>query len=193
MQHIFHHDNSGNDAFTGNLLTHDNMKATSLHPIKKPNYLYRLHNFFNQRKIFDLRQKFFHLERDIFKLKNELGSNYNNVSVNSLNASSEFERFFKTCGSILDDRFMREFMMNDARNPLRREDRSDFDFFTRSLFSSTYVSPKRGLEGYWQQSIVENLRQIMDKINHDSIDRGRLIDYKGKQYYLLKSYKPSPS
>ncbi len=82
---------------------------------------------------------------------------------------------------------MSEFSLNDAKSPIRRLDRSNYDFFTRSLFSSTYISPKRRLEGYWQQSVVENLRQIMDKINQDSISKGRLIDYKDTLYAVLYS------
>jgi chondroitin sulfate synthase len=72
MQHIFHHNASGNDAFTGDLLTPENMAATSLHPIKKPKYLYRMHNFFNQRKIIDLRQQYFDLERNVLKWKRDV-------------------------------------------------------------------------------------------------------------------------
>lgn len=184
MQHIFHHNNGGNDAFTGNLLTPENMRATSLHPIKKPKYLYRLHNFVNQRKIIDLRQQYFNLERQIFRLKNELYTN----DQNAVEHNTQFRGFLKECVSKLDQRFLKSSSLNDAKNPIKREDRNDFDFFTRSLFSSTYVSPKRRLEGFWQASIVENLRQIMDTINSDSIDRGRLIDYKDTLYGYMRNH-----
>ena len=70
--------------------------------------------------------------------------------------------------------------VNDALNPAKVQDRHDFDFFTRSLFASTYVSPKRRLEGYWQASLLDNLRQIMSDINRNGIERGRVIDYKGE-------------
>jgi hypothetical protein len=42
------------------------------------------------------------------------------------------------------------------------------------------VSPKRRLEGYWQASLRDNLRQIMSDINRNGIERGRVIDYKGE-------------
>lgn len=174
MQHIFHHNSSGNDVFTGNLLTPENMRATSLHPIKKPKYLYRMHNFFNHRKILDLRQQFFNLERTVFKLKNDLALNTSSPEV-----TPELKALLKSTEPVVNERFLSKPSVNDAMNPARPQDRHDFDFFTRSLFASTYISPKRRLEGYWQASIFENLRQIMNDINSNAIERGRIIDYKG--------------
>ena len=64
----------------------------------------------------------------------------------------------------------------------------DFDFFTRSLFSSTYISPKRGLEGYWRNSLLDSVRQIMEEINRNSIERGRIIDFKDILYGYVRHH-----
>lgn len=173
MQHIFYHNSSGSKAYTKDLLATDVLNAISLHPIKKPKYLYSLHNFINQRRIVDLRQNYLGLERQVFKLKSEL---YSSVE----KRSGDLEMFLNSCQSLLADRFLTKPSLKDAKDSLKLKDRTDFDFFTRSLFSSTYVSPKRGLEGFWTASIKENIRQIMQEINHNSIDRGRIIDFKGK-------------
>ena len=172
MQHIFYHNSSGSDAYTKDLLATDVLNAISLHPIKKPKYLYSLHNFINQRRIVDMRQNYLNLEREVFKLKNELYS--------GTNISGVVKTFIQSCQSVLADRFLKKPSLLDAEDSVKLKDQTEFDFFTRSLFSSTYVSPKRGLEGFWTGSIRENLRQIMQEINHNSIDRGRIIDFKGK-------------
>ena len=46
MREIFYHDQKGTDAFTGNLKVRKFLGTITLHPIKVPTLLYRLHNFF---------------------------------------------------------------------------------------------------------------------------------------------------
>ena len=212
MQHIFHHNSSGNDAYTGDLLSREVLRAISLHPIKKSKYQYRLHNFMNLRKIIDLRQRFLYLKREVFKLKTEIlsieNSNLNTTNntqqststtttttttttpvigphddIENFEIYSDFENLILNKNEdlspdLLANRFNLPPSLQARSRPKKREDRPDFDFFTRSLFSSTYVSPKRGLEGYWKHSLVDTVRQIMEEINHNSIERGRLIDFK---------------
>ena len=187
MQNIFHHNSSGNNAFTGDLLSREVMRATSLHPVKKSEYQYRLHNFLNQRRIIDLRQKCMQLEREVYRLRHDLiGANQSKDSKDSKNKNNNI--MLKSESSIAD-RFKLPPRLNTiGLNANRREDRYDFDFFTRSLFSSTYISPKRGLEGYWRMSLMDSVRQIMDEINRNSIERGRLIDFKDILYGYVRHH-----
>ncbi len=203
---------SGNDAFTSDLLSREVLRATSLHPIKQSPYQYRLHNFINMRNIIDLRQRYLTLKREMFKLRREIlllddsnnDTKFDNItnlnsSLIELNISSaaktttdyEIESLFenyilnKNQDLSLDSVSNRFNLLPNFRNlktPLKREHRHDFEFFTRSLFSPTYISPKRGLEGYWKRSLTESVRQIMDEINKNSIERGRLIDFKDIMY-----------
>lgn len=46
MQTIFHHNSSGDLAFTGKLKRREVNKAITLHPIKDFKHLYRLHVYF---------------------------------------------------------------------------------------------------------------------------------------------------
>ena len=182
MQHIFHHNSSGNEAFTANLLAGEVLKATSLHPIKQHKYLYRMHNFINQRKIIDLRQRYLFLEKQVFDKRNQLlatARNMNAYEENFLNTSSN---------SILRERFLEKPTLKSAKPTRKRQDRYDFDFFTRSLFATTYVSPRRRLEGFWQSSITDSLRQVMEVINQNSKERGRLIDYKDTLYGYVRNH-----
>lgn len=50
MQSILHHNQSGDAAFTGNLKTREVHRAITLHPIKQPSFMYRLHNYFKVNK-----------------------------------------------------------------------------------------------------------------------------------------------
>lgn len=45
MQVIFYHNNSGQAAFTGDLKQKEVHRAITLHPVKQPEYMYRLHNY----------------------------------------------------------------------------------------------------------------------------------------------------
>jgi chondroitin sulfate synthase len=178
MQHIFHHNSSGNSAFTNDLLSREVLRAISLHPVKQFKYQYRLHNFINQRKIIDLKQKSFLIEREIYDLTKKVLKNSSIYTNDQLKTEQ------------LQDRFKLAPKLNKIRKATSNERRQnyDFDFFTRSLFASTYISPKRGLEGYWRNSLLDSVRQIMDEINRNSIERGRIIDFKDILYGYVRHH-----
>ena len=83
MQHIFHHNSSGNSAFTNDLLSREVLRAISLHPVKQFKYQYRLHNFINQRKIIDLKQKSFllNLHLNLTKFVKQLAVNVDKIMI----------------------------------------------------------------------------------------------------------------
>lgn len=45
MQIILYHNQSGEAAFTGDLKRKEVHRAITLHPIKHPQYMYKLHNY----------------------------------------------------------------------------------------------------------------------------------------------------
>jgi len=45
MQSILYHNSSGAQAFTGNLKKKEVHRAITLHPVKSPPHMYRLHNY----------------------------------------------------------------------------------------------------------------------------------------------------
>lgn len=203
MQHIFHHNSSGNDAFTGDLLSHEVLRAISLHPIKQSKHQYRLHNFLSAQRILELRTMELKLNRNIYRLSKELNRALKNQSGTSSFYSNdddeedddeeeydEYDGGEKKRNAAAADRFRREPSLLIKLNSEKRDERYDFDFFTRSLFSSTYISPKRGLEGYWRRSLTDAIRQIMDEINRNSMKRGRLIDFKDLLYGYMR-HQPS--
>ena len=132
----------------------------------------------------ELRQRYLELQRSSFKLKTELSSNL--VSDDELTKTFLSIKTQNLSSGFVKNRFYLPALLNITKLPKKREDRYDYDFFTRSLYSSTYISPRRGLEGYWKRSIIENVRQAMDEINKNSIERGRLIDFKDVLYGYVK-------
>ena len=51
MQSLFYHNRSGANAYTGNLDTKAVRNAITLHPLKRPEFMYRLHSHFMELKI----------------------------------------------------------------------------------------------------------------------------------------------
>lgn len=49
MQSILYHNSSGAQAFTGNLKKKEVHRAITLHPVKSPPHMYRLHNYMRVR------------------------------------------------------------------------------------------------------------------------------------------------
>ena len=207
MQNVFHHNSSGDKAFTGELLSREVLRAISLHPIKQSQYQYRVHNFFNQRRILDLRHRQLELKRSSFAIKRQLiefeatnlsktttttttttsSHQLDDAAIMNAEVESEFEsivfnRAENLSTHLLANRFKVESSLAWMRAPRNRDHRFDYEFFTRSLFSPTYISPKRGLEGFWKKSLTDVVRQLMDDINKFSIERGRVIDFKDILY-----------
>jgi chondroitin sulfate synthase len=158
-----------------------------LHPVKLPQYQYRLHNFFNVRKIIDLRQKNMQLQRDIRAIEKNLlklhreRNNAEKINKNLVKYESEADNLPK-------DRFILTPSFKVIKPPKNRQHRYDFTFFTRSIFSSSYVSPKRGAEGYWKSAINDGMRQVMEDINKNSIQKGRIIDFKDVLYGYVRHH-----
>lgn len=51
MQSILYHNSSGDQAFSGNLKKKEVHRAITLHPIKSPQKMYRLHNYMKVSKL----------------------------------------------------------------------------------------------------------------------------------------------
>jgi chondroitin sulfate synthase len=65
MQSIFHHNSSGNRAFSGNLKNKEVHSAITLHPIKRSPLMYRLYAYNLGLTAQQLRQDSLYLHRDI--------------------------------------------------------------------------------------------------------------------------------
>lgn len=50
MQTILYHNQSGSAAFTGELKQREVHRAITMHPVKEPSHMYRLHSYVKVRK-----------------------------------------------------------------------------------------------------------------------------------------------
>jgi hypothetical protein len=65
MQTIFYNNQSGRAAYTGNLNVEEVHQATSLHPIKVPTLMRRMHSFISGQRMADMRSTRLALNRDL--------------------------------------------------------------------------------------------------------------------------------
>ena len=75
MQALFYHNQSKSQAFHGNLDTKSVRKAITLHPVKQPAYMYRLHSHFMSTKVNDLQHQAVKLQRTLKNMDKFLNSN----------------------------------------------------------------------------------------------------------------------
>lgn len=68
MQSIFHHNSSGNRAFSGSLKKKEVHSAITLHPIKRSPLMHRMHAYNLGLAATDLRQHSLYLHRDIAQM-----------------------------------------------------------------------------------------------------------------------------
>lgn len=68
MQSIFHHNSSGNRAFSGNLKKKEVHSAITLHPIKRSPLMHRMYAYYLGLTAQELRQQSLYLHRDIAQM-----------------------------------------------------------------------------------------------------------------------------
>ena len=75
MQALFYHNQSKAQAFHGNLDTKSVRNAITLHPIKQPAYMYRLHSHFFSLKVQDLQYQAVKLQRSLYNMDHLIAVN----------------------------------------------------------------------------------------------------------------------
>ncbi|XP_026462601.1 chondroitin sulfate synthase 1-like [Ctenocephalides felis] len=164
MQSILHHNSSGVKAFSGNLKTREVHKAISLHPVKKPPLMYRLHAYILSLDIQHEQQKRIDLHMDLAKMSLAVQSypdkQQTHPEWNVLGAESSLNRYY----------------------PRRVEDVISWEFMSKSLFSHTHSNPKRRMEANIREGLNDVVREVMENINTYSRQRGRIIEFRELLY-----------
>lgn len=184
MQSILHHNSSGQNAFTGNLKTKEIHNAITLHPVKRPPLMYRLHSYMQGLRAQQLRQETLSLHRDIAMMKSILLSKSED---NDIDFSMKFE------GSDLSifpsnepgdvnffgdhDILSTKPHLNKAKSNTRDE-LLTWNFIARSLYSAEQSNPKKKLDSSLREGLNDVIVEVMDYINNFSRQRGRVIDFK---------------
>nr|XP_022906021.1 chondroitin sulfate synthase 1 isoform X1 [Onthophagus taurus] len=183
MQVILYHNQSGSTAFTGDLKQKEVHKAITLHPVKQPQYMQRLHKYVKGLKIQSLSQESVDLHRDIASSMAQLNVPISEIS--NADLAKNMKLFDEEAGSddYLGDPTILGIPPSYSRfKPKELRDVLDWEFINRTVFSAKDLNPKRRIPSSMREGIDDILREAMDIINQYSKQRGRIIDYKDIYY-----------
>ncbi|XP_013413547.1 chondroitin sulfate synthase 1 [Lingula anatina] len=151
--------------YTNSLNTKDIHRAITLHPLKQPPYLYRLHNFLQARKSTDLRHKILFLhqeERRMSELIHPVLA-HDHIDDNKYALPPSLTKFVPNCG---DEVPVWEFLTRSVNT------------YGNHLHSHYMVNPKVNVGGALRIGLQDILMQMMQMINKNARQRGRTIDFK---------------
>lgn len=172
MQSIFYHSFSGEEVFTGRLKTKEIHRAITLHPIKQPAYMYRIHSYFYGLHSQNLRYNSINLYREILDMENLLPD----------------AKFFGNSDALLQ--FNTSILgMKPVLNkftPANKEETLVWDFISDSFYSASSLNPKRRLESFQRVAVNDVVMEVMEIINKYSKQRGRIIDFKEILYGYVR-------
>lgn len=146
-------------SFKNTLKSKEVQEAVSLHPVKDPDYQYRIFNYLRSVKIMGQYQREVRLHRD-FTMMTDL---------------------------IQDGRFPLEPTLSKQPSltkfhALNSKEVIPWEFVARSMFSQFNNNPRRGIEESVKLSLDELVSQVLMKVNKNAHLRGRTIDFKEIQY-----------
>ncbi|KAF9821324.1 hypothetical protein SFRURICE_012941 [Spodoptera frugiperda] len=178
MQTILHHNGSGNLAYTGRLKNREVHRAITLHPVKDHRQMYRIHSYFKNLRIQELRERSLDLHRDIALAMKELQVPEDQVEDYKL--PGDVPLFPAKIGDpdyLGDNKILGAPIDMNRYKPDTIDDIVPFDFISKSLYSASHANPKRRIEGPLREALDDVIREVMEIINAPSRQRGRVIDF----------------
>lgn len=171
MQSIFYHSFSGEEVFMDRLKTKEVHRAITLHPIKQPSYLYRLHSYFYSLQTQNIRYNSINLYREILEMESLLSDAkiFDNADPSRCNIS------------VLGVK-----PLLDKFRPKSSAEILNWDFISKSIYSPFTLNPKRRLESSQQLAMNDVVMEVMEMINKYSKQRGRVIDFKEILYGYIR-------
>ncbi|XP_066583184.1 chondroitin sulfate synthase 1 [Prorops nasuta] len=183
MQSILYHNSSGDQAFTGNLKKKEVHRAITLHPVKSPPHMYRLHNYMRGLHIQDLQQERLHLHRDLYTMAKQLGIGLDNLKNNEIAkgvrlfaADPYSSRHPGDTGILGVPPGLRSF------KPMTSEEVIPWDFLSRSEYSLADSNPRRRVHSDIKEGLDDITREVMASINACSRQRGRIVEERSALY-----------
>ncbi|XP_060823700.1 chondroitin sulfate synthase 1 [Bombus pascuorum] len=183
MQSILYHNSSGAQAFTGNLKKKEVHRAITLHPVKSPPHMYRLHNYMRGLQIQDLQQERLNLHRDIYTMAKQLGisvENLKNFEIADgvpLFPVNRYSKEYPDDTEILGvPAGLRSF------KPTSSDEVIPWDFLSRSEYSLGDSNPRRRIHSDIKEGLEDIMREVMASINACSRQRGRVVEERSILY-----------
>lgn len=181
MQSILHHNASGIMAFTGNLKNKEVHSAITLHPVKKPQVMYRLHVYMEGLKAQERRQEALFLHRDITTM----------VELLHMDRSNKFIApgvLILPAGHLRDESLLGDAEVLGQSPKLKKfdaedlEELFDWNYISKNIYSAHHSNPKHRVETALRDGLEDVIREIMSNINNFSRQRGRIIEFKDLLY-----------
>ncbi|XP_046431299.1 chondroitin sulfate synthase 1 isoform X2 [Neodiprion fabricii] len=183
MQSILYHNSSGDQAFTGNLKRKEVHRAITLHPVKSPPYMYRLHNYMRGLRIQELQHLKVQLHRDIQSMMAELHVDREKIQEYSL--SKNVPLFPEKPGSdqyLGDNKVLGVPAGLRAFRPKKTSEVIPWDFLSKSEYSLTDANPRRRIHSDVKEGLEDITREVMASINACSRQRGRVVEERSILY-----------
>ncbi|XP_039310722.1 chondroitin sulfate synthase 1 isoform X2 [Solenopsis invicta] len=183
MQSILYHNSSGAQAFTGNLKKKEVHRAITLHPVKSPPHMYRLHNYMRGLRIQDLQHEKIRLHRDIYTMAQESG-----VSLESLKnyEIAKGVRLFPVDPNSEDYPGDTDILGVPASlrsfKPATSDEVIPWDFLLKLEYSLTDSNPRRRIHSDIKEGLEDITREVMASINSYSRQRGRVVEERSALY-----------
>ena len=148
MQSLFYHNRSGHEAFTGNLDTKSVRNAVTMHPIKRPEYMYRLHSFMMRINIQEKMYESVLLHRELKLLEQILEQGLDHVKEEDLVTMNDVKEF---------------------NHEMTKESVPTWDMFTaRKTYSYNVHSPEIGMLNPTRDGMNNVLGETMSIINKEA-------------------------
>jgi len=174
MQHLFHHNSSAEMGYKEGLIRAKEVnRAITIHPIKSPSSMKKLHLFVKNSEHQKVRHKLVELYREYLEICQFLNISIDNIE--SLNLNELHFNNSKTFGQPIN------FDSISARDTY-----IPWYFISHNIYSSTNVNPKRHVESHVLQSIENNIQDIMSLINQHSRQKGRTMEFKNLYYGYMR-------
>uniref|UniRef100_A0A182MEV0 Hexosyltransferase n=1 Tax=Anopheles culicifacies TaxID=139723 RepID=A0A182MEV0_9DIPT len=184
MQSILHHNSSGSRAFSGNLKSKEVHSAITLHPVKKPAFMYRLHAYMLGLQAQELRQESLLLHRDIAQMTELL--QIPRINKNLAPGVPIFPEDETSTGYLGDHNVLGATPDLNRHRPRTLDEVIEWDFIAKSLYSGMHPNPKRRTESSLKEGLTDVVREIMEHINNFSRQRGRVIEFRELLYGYMR-------
>ncbi|XP_063830166.1 chondroitin sulfate synthase 1 [Ostrinia nubilalis] len=177
MQMILHHNSSGSAAYTGRLKKREVHRAITLHPVKDHRQMYRVHSYFKNLRIQELRERSLDLHRDIASAMHELQVPSDQVADYELAEGVPlFPAKIGEPGYLGDNEILGAPIDLNRYKPSNVDDIVTWDYISKSIYSVSHSNPKRRIETPLKEALDDVIREVMEIINAPSRQRGRVID-----------------
>lgn len=197
MQITFYHNRNGATSFTGNLKSNAVHRAMTLHPFKRPAYMYRMHSYVQGLRAQEMRQTKLSLRREIALMKSLLLAEYTSNEGYLYGKSIDSELSVR---SVFDEgstfplnktirwKFLSEHDLLGSQPHVNkvvinsREDLQVWNLIEKGFHSVEHAHPNTTVDSAMRGALNEVVVQVIDRIHSFARLRGQKIRFQKLLY-----------